>query len=107
MGWLQDLAGKTPIKGQVVVTVGGESTTYVNMEKAEEACASLKGKLRFFRGAFFATESMPRKAPSEGSKGPSKAELEKAAAEDEAKASEPPPPPEATKKKTRRRSSSE
>ena len=73
MGWLQDIAGKTSLKGQMVVTRSdGASTTYVNAEKAEEACGDLKGKLRFFRGAFFETgTSRPeRKEIKEAATGP-------------------------------------
>jgi hypothetical protein len=63
MGWMQELAGSTPLKGQVVVTrAGGGSKTYVNAATAEDDCGDLKGKLRFFRGAFFEQGGMPRKA---------------------------------------------
>ena len=63
MGWLQELAGPAPLKGQVVVTSqNGGSTTYVNVKTAEEACSGLQGKLRFFRGAFFEAGAEPAKA---------------------------------------------
>ena len=65
MGWLQNIAGEMPLKGQVVVTrVGGGSTTYVNVDTAEVACSGLKGKLQYFRGAFFETGAAPKKAPA-------------------------------------------
>lgn len=61
MGWMAELAGKTPHKGQVVVTnKGGVSTTYVDIAKAEDACVGLKGRLKYFRGAFFEQGSSRR-----------------------------------------------
>jgi len=63
MGWMQELAGKATVKGQVVVTRSdGGSTTYTNIDTAEAACDPLKGNLRFFRGAFFQSGAEPKKA---------------------------------------------
>lgn len=65
MGWLSDLTGKTPHKGQVVVTRStGVSTTFKDLDKAEEACGDLKGKLKYFRGAFF-EHGVSRRADAE------------------------------------------
>jgi len=61
MGWLKEVQGAASHKGQVVVTrKEGGSITFVDLAAAEAALGSLKGGLRYFRGAFFETGASKR-----------------------------------------------
>ena len=60
MGWMAELAGKTPYKGKVVVTnLAGETSVYVDLEEATGACGALRWRLRYHRGAFVETAPQP------------------------------------------------
>jgi len=61
MGWLKEVQGAASHKGQVVVTrKEGGSITFVDLAAAEAALGTLKGNLRYFRGAFFETGASKR-----------------------------------------------
>ena len=78
MGWMSDLAGETPLKGQVVVTRStGVSTSFRDLGAAEDACGDLKGKLTYFRGAFFEKGTSRRADAAEKEKAKEKAKPEK------------------------------